>query len=89
MFDGVRPVDGRRVQTGIVQRPSQEATGWPDERKTLAVLLVSGLLADDHHRRVQRAFLRYLMENATGPRLPAGVSARSRRFFLSRAISPS
>ena len=46
--------DGR-VDAGVVDRLAQQAAGRPDERQTLLVLDVAGLLADEDDLGVRRA----------------------------------
>ena len=55
VLDGVRDVGvlagDARLDQGLVEQPA----GGPDERGERAVLLVAGLLADEHHPRGRRA----------------------------------
>jgi hypothetical protein len=51
VLDGVGEVYLRAVEAGLVQGPVQDPPGRPDERTSLLVLLIAGLLTDEHHRR--------------------------------------
>jgi hypothetical protein len=55
VLDGVGQVDVRAVDAGLPQRPVQDPPGRADERTSLLVLLIAGLLTDEHHRRVRPA----------------------------------
>src|SRR5579875_3643972 len=44
------------VDAGVRERPGENATGGPDERMPLLVLLIARLLADHHHARMRRSF---------------------------------
>src|SRR5580704_1112466 len=50
VLDRVAQVDLRAVDAGLAQRPVQDPPGGPDERTSLLVLLIAGLLTDEHHR---------------------------------------
>jgi hypothetical protein len=58
VLDGVRQVDLVELQSCIEDRPAQQSARRPYERCTLLVLLVAGLLADEHHSRVLAATAR-------------------------------
>ena len=49
MLDGVRDVNGRAVDSGLLQSGIENRPRWPDERPPGKVLLIPGLLADEDH----------------------------------------
>ncbi len=55
LLDGVRDVDPPPVDARLVERPLQETPRRPDKGLALQVLLVPGLLADEHHPGVLSA----------------------------------
>jgi hypothetical protein len=56
MLDGVRHVDAVGCDARFVEQRAQQSAGRPDERPALLILLVAGLLADEHQARVGRPF---------------------------------
>ena len=48
VLDDVGDVDGLPVDAGVLERLVEELPGGPDERLTGLVLLVAGLLPDEH-----------------------------------------
>ena len=54
VLDRVRDVDGRAVDSGRLEGLVEQPPGGADERPPGAVLLVAGLLADEHRRRPAR-----------------------------------
>src|SRR5262249_23787511 len=66
VLDGVRDVGRRAVDTGGFERVVEHPPGRPDERPSCLVLLVTGLLADEHRRGVRGA----LAEDRLRPDLP-------------------
>ena len=56
MLDRVGDVNPPAVDPRLVQRTLEEAPGGPDKRLSLKVLLVTRLLADEHHPAVFAAF---------------------------------
>jgi len=71
MLHRVGHVDVLAVDAGGLERPVEEASGGPDEGQPLAVLLVAGLLADQHDLRVLVAGaehrLRSVLPERAGP----------------------
>jgi hypothetical protein len=66
MLDGVRHVGVAAVDPGVGQRPVEQLAGRTDERLADPVLLIAGLLADEH----DPGGLRPLTEHGLGGRLP-------------------
>src|SRR2546421_12952109 len=66
VLDRVRHVDSAAVDAGCLERLVEELARRSDERLAGAILLVAGLLTDEHHGRLARA----LSEHRVGPDLP-------------------
>jgi len=66
VLDHVRHVGERAVDPGLLERLVEEASGRADERASLAVLAVAGLLADEHGAGAGAA----LAEDGLGGRAP-------------------
>ena len=71
MLDRVGDIGAGAVHARLGQRLVQQLPRRPDEGPPGQILLVAGLLADEHQRRVQRAFAehglrRVLVERAAG-----------------------
>src|SRR5438874_9778684 len=52
VLHGVRDVEPRAGETDFGQHTVEDLAGWTDERRALAVFLISGLLAHEHDPRV-------------------------------------
>jgi hypothetical protein len=55
VLDGVGLIRHLGVDVGIAERTREQSSGRTDERQALDVLLVAGLLTDQHHRRIRMA----------------------------------
>jgi hypothetical protein len=55
MLDGIGDVEMLAVDAGSLERLIEQPSGGTDERQSLLVFLVAGLLADEHHARVRVA----------------------------------
>src|SRR5262249_6837962 len=55
VFHGVGDVERLAVDTGVAQRAVEHLAGGADERRVAEVLLITGLLADEHDARVRGA----------------------------------
>ena len=71
VLDRVRLVDALVVEARALQRDVQHVAGRPDERVTLDVLAVAGLLADEH----ELGMLRPLAEDGLRRRAPEVAAA--------------
>src|SRR5262245_40980778 len=76
VLDHVGHVGLRAFDAGLLERPLQELAGGAHERPPGEVLLVPGLLADEHHRRVRSSF----SEDGLGRPLPEVTRPTRRRF---------
>src|SRR5262249_46246287 len=76
VLDHVGHVGLRAFDGGLLERPLQELAGRADERSAGEVLLVSGLLADEHHQRVRSSFA----EDGLRRPLPEVTRLTRRRF---------
>ena len=79
MLDRVGDVDAGAVDAGLGKRAVEQLAGRADERPAGEILLIAGLLADEHERRVARA----LAEHGLGRGLP------ERAALARRAPAPS
>src|SRR5688572_17446980 len=66
MLDRVGQINLCRIETGFRQRVAQQLPGWTHEWLAGEVLLISGLLADQHQPRIRRT----LAEHRLGGALP-------------------
>src|SRR5213080_4654943 len=72
----VRQVRGRAIELGLSESFVQQPPGRAHERLPCLVLLVAGLLSDEHYR----SGLRALPEDGLGAELPEGAAlAEGRR----------
>src|SRR6185437_16124545 len=53
MLHGVRHVHARGGNAGFVEQRAQQASGGTHERNAFEILVVAGLLADEHQRRAR------------------------------------
>ena len=79
MLDDVGHVDLVAVDAGVGERLVEELPGRPDERAARLVLLVAGLLADEHRLRARGA----LAEDDLRPGLPELAGLAAGRFLRS------
>jgi hypothetical protein len=73
----VRHVDGSTVDAGLDERIVEDAAGRPDERRTVEILAVARLLADEHRRRTSRPRAEHRLRGV----LPQGTGAAVRRLL--------
>src|SRR5262245_37580433 len=66
VLDGIRDVDVVPVDAGLVKRGIEQPAGRPDEGTAFPVLVVTGLLADQHDPSARRP----LTEHGLGRALP-------------------
>src|ERR671922_53641 len=66
VLDDVRDVRERAVDAGLLERPVEQLPGRADERFAGLVLLIAGLLADEHRLRFRQSFA----EDGLRPGLP-------------------
>src|SRR5581483_212219 len=86
VLDGVRDVRRAAVDAGLVECAVEHLAGGADERLAGQVLLVAGLLADEHDLRARRARaehgLRCLREERAALALLDGFAQLRKRAFL-------
>src|SRR5205814_752591 len=80
VLDGVRDIGRPAVDAGRLERLVEEVPRRADERLSRAVLLVAGLLADEHRSRPDRA----LPEDRLRADLPQMAAATSGGRLLQR-----
>src|SRR5437868_6779038 len=101
MLDGIGDVNRRAVDARLLERRIEQRAGGTDERPPGKVLLVAGLLADEHDRGVERPLAEHRLggmpvEVAAGavagvleqrlPR-PAQITARLDRAFRRERVA--
>src|SRR4029450_9477483 len=59
MLDGVRDVDPASIDSGLFQTSIEQTSGWAYEGMSLPILLITRLLAHQHHFRSIRTFSEY------------------------------
>ena len=75
VLDGVRQIRGPAIDLGLRERIVQQPPGRAHEGLPRLVLLVAGLLPDEHHRSGARA----LSEDGLGAELPKGAALAAGR----------
>jgi hypothetical protein len=75
MFYGIRDVNVFPIDAGFLQCSVENFSRRSDKRTALNVLLISGLLADEHHARFRTAAF---PENCLGSSCPEITSAATR-----------
>src|SRR4029077_19791902 len=76
MFHRVRDINLLAINSRFFQRPVHDFSSWSHERFTLLIFVIAGLFANQHDRRVIRAFTK---DGLRGP-----LVEMARRTFVSR-----
>src|SRR5918999_139957 len=76
VLDGIRHVDLRAVDASLLERAVKQLPRRADERPALLVLLVAGLLADEHHLGFRGALAEHRLRPGLQER--AGLAAGGR-----------
>ena len=73
VLDRIGDVDAAAIDAGLDQRAVEQLAGGADERPSLPVLLVTRLLADEHHRRIGWPFAEHGLGRVGPQRAVAAV----------------
>ena len=76
VLDRVGDVEVLAIDPRRLERAVEQASRRPDERQSLLVLLVAGLLADQHHARVRVAGAEHRLGGVGPQRAVAGTFSR-------------
>src|SRR5205085_7657579 len=72
MLYGIGDIDGRPVDPGLFERGIEQLAGGADERAPRKILLIAGLPAYEHDRRVKRSLPKHCLR-----RMSVQVAARA------------